>query len=68
MQYEGLVMRQVLMQGIKDNKFALPIHDAVAVEFDNQFWAKDAMVDAWQTVMSQLHKTAKTSVSIKFTS
>ena len=46
----------------------LPIHDAVAVEIQNQDWAKDAMEDAWQSVMSEFHKTAKTSVKIQFAS
>ena len=36
---EGLVMRKVMMQGIQKNIIALPIHDAVIVEFDNQWWA-----------------------------
>ncbi|MEK9606935.1 MAG: hypothetical protein VW352_11735, partial [Gammaproteobacteria bacterium] len=68
MQLEGLILKDVLLRGVKNGILALPIHDAVAVEFDHQDWAKDAMEDAWQTVMSEFHKTAKTSVTIKFTS
>lgn len=68
MQLEGLILKDVLLRGVKNGILALPIHDAVAVEFDKQGWAKDAMEDAWQTVMSEFHKTAKTSVTIKFTS
>jgi hypothetical protein len=68
MQLEGLILKDVLLRGVRAGVLALPIHDAVAVEFDHQDWAKDAMEDAWQSVMSEFHKTAKTSVTIKFTS
>ena len=43
MQLEGLILKDVLLRGVRTGIFALPIHDAVAVEFDNQDWAKDAM-------------------------
>ena len=68
MQLEGLVMRKVMMQGIQNNIIALPIHDAVAVEFENQWWAQDVMEDAWQTVMSEFHNNAKTQVKINYSS
>jgi hypothetical protein len=68
MQLEGLILRDVLLRGAKAGILALPIHDAVAVEFDHQVWAKHTMEDAWQTLMTEFHKTAKTSVTIKFTS
>ena len=64
MQLEGLILKDVLLRGVRAGILALPIHDAVAVEFDHQDWAKDAMEDAWQTVMSEFHKTAKTSAKI----
>ena len=68
MQLEGLILKDVLLRGAREGILALPIHDAVAVEFDNQFWAKDVMGDAWQTVVSEFHKTAKTSVKVQFVS
>jgi hypothetical protein len=68
MQLEGLILRDVLLRGAKAGILALPIHDAVAVAFSNQSWARDAMEDAWQTAILEFHKTAKTSVTIKFTS
>ena len=52
-----LILKDVLLRGVKKGILALPIQDAVAIEFDNQDWAKDAMEDAWQTVMSEFHKT-----------
>ena len=68
MQLEGLILKDVLLRGVRAGILALPIHDAVAVEFDHQDWAKDAMEDAWQTVMSKFHHPAKTSSGISFAS
>src|SRR6056300_134568 len=68
MQLEGLILKDVLLRGVRAGVLALPIHDAVAVQFDNQFWAKDAMEDAWQTVMSEFHESAKTQVKVQFVS
>lgn len=64
MQLEGLILKDVLLHGARTGILVLPIHEAVAVEFDHQDWAKDAMKDAWQTVMSELSKTAKAVTSI----
>ena len=68
MQLEGLILKDILLRGVRAGILALPIHDAVAVEFDHQNWAEDAMKDAWQSVMLEFHKNAKGYVSIKFTS
>ena len=66
MQLEGLIMRKVLLSGAEAGILALPIHNAVAVDFRNRGWAKEAMEDAWRTVMSESHKTARPHSSIKF--
>jgi len=68
MQLEGLILKAVLLRGVRAGILALPIHDAVAVEFDHQDWAKDMMEDAWQSVMSEFHKTAKISIKVDFAS
>jgi len=68
MQLEGLILKDVLLRGVRAGILALPIHDAVAVEFDHQDCTKDAMEDAWQTVMSEFHKPAKTSIKVDFAS
>ena len=68
MQLEGLILKDVLLRGVKNGILALPIHDAVAVEFDHQDWAKNAMEDAWQTMMSEFHKNAKTAMKVQFSS
>lgn len=64
MQLEGLILKEVLLRGAKAGILALPIHDAVAVEIQNQDWAKNAMEDTWQSVMSEFHKTAVSRAKI----
>ena len=66
MQLEGLILKDVLLLGVKAGILALPIHDAVAVEFQNQFRAKDTMEDVWQTVISEFHKTILTFSKVSF--
>ena len=56
---EGRILRKVMLQGIQEDIFALPIHDAVAVELDNMSWACDAMRDAWEAEMREIHKGAE---------
>jgi len=62
---EGRILRKVMLQGIQENIFALPIHDAVAVELSHMSWACDAMKDAWEAEMKEIHKGAKAVVSTK---
>ena len=66
MQLEGLILKDVLLLGVNAGILALPIHDAVAVEFQNQFRAKDTMEDVWQTVISEFHKTILTFSKVSF--
>ncbi len=54
MQLEG-VLKDVLLRGAKARILASPIHDAVAVEFDNQDRARNEMEGAKQTVMSEFY-------------
>ena len=61
MQLEGLIMRKVLLRGTEAGILALPIHDAIAVQSDNQYWAKAAMEDAWRHTMSNFFATATTT-------
>ena len=52
-----------MLEGIKENIFALPIHDAVAVELDHMGWACDAMREAWEAEIKEIHKGANSAVS-----
>mgnify|MGYP001350970688 FL=1 len=60
---EGSILRKVMLKGIQENIFALPIHDAVAVELDHMSWACYAMREAWETEIGGIHKGAKAVVS-----
>ena len=44
---EGLILKQVMLEGVDKGIVALPVHDAVAVTQDNADWAKEAMLRAW---------------------
>ena len=59
---EGRILRKVMLKGIQENIFALPIHDAVAVELDHMSWACDAMREAWEAEMKEIHKGANAVV------
>ena len=52
-----------MLRGIQENIFALPIHDAVAVEVGHMSWACDAMKDTWEAEMKEIHEGAKAVVS-----
>ncbi|MEK9701638.1 MAG: hypothetical protein VW829_06440 [Deltaproteobacteria bacterium] len=62
---EGRILRKVMLKGIQEDIFALPIHDAVAVELDHMSWACDAMREAWEAEMKEIHKGAKAVFSAK---
>ena len=62
---EGRILRKVMLKGIQENIFAIPIHDAVAVELDHMSWACDAMREAWEAEMKEIHKGANAVVSTK---
>ena len=62
---EGRILRKVMLRGIQENIFVLPIHDAVAVEVGHMSWACDAMKDTWEAEMKEIHEGAKAVISTK---
>ena len=62
MQLEGEILQIAMRQLRLLNVFALPIHDAIAVNVNNYELAKSAMEDAWHYVMHPFHPSAKTFV------
>ena len=46
--YEGQILKDVLLEGIKEDIVCLPVHDAIAVRQQHQDWAKDVMLETWQ--------------------
>ena len=49
---EGSILRQVMLQGMEKDIVCLPVHDAVAVSLQHEKWAVDAMLEAWERVVS----------------
>ena len=48
---EGQILKDVMLEGIKEDIVCLPVHDAVAVQQQHQGWAKDVMLETWQEHM-----------------
>ena len=61
-QLEGEILQIAMRELRLLDVFALPIHDAIAVNEKNYELAKSAMEDAWHHVMHPFHPTAKTFV------
>ena len=61
-QLEGEILQIAMRQLRLLDVFALPIHDAIAVNEKNYELAKSSMEDAWNHVMRPFHPTAKTFV------
>ena len=49
--YEGQILKDVMLEGIKEGIVCLPVHDAVAVQQQHQNWAKEVMLETWQEHM-----------------
>jgi hypothetical protein len=50
--FEGVVLRDVMLQGARQGIVALPAHDAVAVQQQYADWARDAMIRSWKSALS----------------
>jgi len=46
--FEGQILKDVLLEGIKEDIVCLPVHDAVAVQQQHQDWAKEVMLETWR--------------------
>lgn len=62
MAHEGMIMRNVLLQGVKDGILALPIHDAIATKASDKDWAKETMLICWQKWICQLDGNAQSII------
>lgn len=63
MAHEGMILRNVLLQGVKDGILALPIHDAIATKQTNKDWAKETLLQEWYQWVKQLDCKARTHVT-----
>ena len=51
MNYEGEILKRIMLKGVEDNIAALPVHDAVAVQKMHQAWAEEVMIRIWSEVI-----------------
>lgn len=51
MNYEGEILKRVMLQGVENNIVALPVHDAVAVQRKHKAWAEKTMIKIWGEVV-----------------
>ena len=57
--FEGQILKDVLLEGIKEDIVCLPVHDAVAVQQKHQNWAKEVMLETWQEHMDGVRTKVK---------
>ena len=57
--FEGQILKDVLLEGIKEDIVCLPVHDAVAVQQKHQNWAKEVMLETWQEHMHGVRTKVK---------
>ena len=50
MNYEGELLKQVMLKGVSDDVVVLPIHDAIAVKHSDVDWGMTTMKSAWKTL------------------
>jgi hypothetical protein len=50
--FEGQILKNVMLEGVKEGIVCLPVHDAVAVPSDHIGWACDEMRYQWDKQMS----------------
>ena len=56
---EGQILKDVMLEGIKEDIVCLPVHDAVAVQQQHQDWAKEVMLETWQEHMDGVKTRVK---------
>ena len=62
MQLEGMIMKGIMQQAMKDKVFVLPIHDAVACQLTSVSWAREALMENWLRVLKQHYKGASLTI------
>jgi len=45
--FEGQILKQVMLEGIEKDIVCLPVHDAVAVQQEHLKWAEETMLECW---------------------
>ena len=48
--YEGQILKRVMLSGVKEGIVCLPVHDAIAVPLKHLEWAREEMKYQWDKV------------------
>jgi len=62
--FEGQILKDVMLEGIKEDIVCLPVHDAVAVQQQHQDWAKEVMLETWQEHMHGVKTKVKVDIGL----
>ena len=57
--FEGQILKDVMLQGVKKDIVCLPVHDAVAVQQQHQAWAEEVMLETWSRHMDGVKTKVK---------
>jgi hypothetical protein len=57
--FESQILKDVMLEGIKEDIVCLPVHDTVAVQQQHQGWAKDVMLETWQAHLGDVASKVK---------
>ncbi len=53
------MLKDIMLEGIKEDIVCLPVHDAVAVQQQHKNWAKEVMLETWQEHMDGVRTHVK---------
>jgi hypothetical protein len=62
--FEGQILKDVMLEGIKEDIVCLPVHDAVAVQQQHKNWAKEVMLETWQEHMDGVRTNVKVDIGL----
>ena len=51
MNIEGEILKQVMLDGVKEGVVALPVHDALAVQERHEVWARERLTHHWNAIV-----------------
>ena len=57
--FEGQILKDVILQGVKKDVACLPVHDAVAVQQNHREWAEEVMLETWSRYMDGVKTKVK---------
>lgn len=49
--YEGQILKEVMLEGVRNDIVCVPVHDAVAVQQEHLQWAEETMLECWNRQM-----------------